>query len=143
MNCLFCQADLSAFYHFLRSEGAYAAPDAIHNCPHCGVCVTFTSDLSDVADLIADALRLPTEQLAIRAAIAIPLYDDAGTHIDDVSLVCGWNPNELLSPKKAAEISQNANIYATLNDDSQRESRFPNARKDERGKWRIPRKDLH
>jgi hypothetical protein len=123
-----------------QTDSLAAQAGQVHLCRHCGAAYLLAGDRVNPRASIADALHVsgPGLQLTASACIAEvqgqPLY-----------LVCGWDPTEMLSTVRVAQI---LDLHRATVQQHVREGRFPGAllgpamSNGARGFWSIPRAAL-
>ncbi len=112
----------------------------VHLCRHCGAAYLLAGDRVNPRSSIAGALHISGSALQLTASPCIfevqgqPLY-----------LVCGWDPNEMLSTVRVAQI---LDLHRATVQQHVREGRFagallgPAIANGARGYWSIPRAAL-
>lgn len=112
----------------------------MHLCRHCGTAYLLAGDRVNHRSSIASALHVSGHVLQMTASACI-----AEVHGQPLFLVCGWDPNEMLSTVRVAQI---LDLHRATVQQHVREGRFAGALLGEaagngtRGFWSIPRRAL-
>ncbi len=109
-------------------------------CRHCGTAYLVAGERVNPRSSIAGALHLAGQRLQMTASACI-----AEVQGQPLFLVCGWDPNEMLSTVRVAQI---LDLHRATVQQHVREGRFPGAllgpavSRGTRGYWSIPRSAL-
>jgi hypothetical protein len=109
----------------------------VHQCRHCGAAYALLVDGVNPRAAIAATLRVPAARLALYASPCLIELQDR-----PLFLVSGWDPAEMLSTVRVAQILE---LHRATVQQHVREGRFPGARlgqaaaRGARGYWGIPR----
>jgi hypothetical protein len=112
----------------------------VHLCRHCGTAYLLAGDRVNPRQSIASALHVSGYALQMTASACI-----TEVHGQPLYLVCGWDPNEMLSTVRVAQI---LDLHRATVQQHVREGRFPGALlgpalgNGTRGYWSIPRSAL-
>ena len=150
IRCLFCNENLDKLY---SETSASDLLDTITPCPRCGAMVTFTTNITDVTPLLAQAVfdtdcateeqRAQMEML-IQPAVDTLLDEEGGEVVGEVYLAVAWDSTEMLSTTQAANIlgvarewvsqqCQAGDFLGATRGESTRPDRW------KQGRWKIPR----
>jgi hypothetical protein len=120
-----------------QAEQLAAQAGQVHQCRCCGTAYLLTGERANPRSGIADALHINGQALQLAATPCI-----AEVHGQPLYLVCGWDPGEMLSTVRVAQI---LDLHRATVQQHVREGRFPGARlapaagSGTRGFWSIPR----
>jgi hypothetical protein len=135
--CGFCCKSLS----LPRQPDRLAAQAGqVHTCRHCGTAYLVAGERVNPRSSIAAALHIDAQRLQLTASACI-----AEVQGQPLFLVCGWDPHEMLSTVRVAQI---LDLHRATVQQHVREGRFlgallsPAAANGTRGFWSIPRSAL-
>jgi hypothetical protein len=134
LNCAFCCKPLPLPRH---AESLAAQAGQVHQCRCCGGAYLLAGERGNPRNSIADALHISGQALQLAASPCI-----AAVQGQPLYLVCGWDPDEMLSTVRVAQI---LDLHRATVQQHVREGRFPGARlaptsgSGTRGYWSIPR----
>ena len=150
LTCLFCNVDLEALYNEISASDLL---DTIVPCPRCGAMVTFTTDITDVTPLLAQAVfdtdRATEEQRAQMEMLIQPvdtlLDEEGGEVVGEVYFAVAWDSAEMLSTTQAGHILGVAREWVSQQcqaGDFPGATRGQSTRPDrwKQGRWKIPRR---
>jgi phage FluMu protein Com len=150
IHCLFCNESLNELYDEISASDLL---DTIAPCPRCGAALTFTTDITDVTPLLAQAVfdtdwateeqRAQMEML-IHPGVDTLLDEKGGEVIGEVYLVVAWDPAEMLSTTQTGHILGVAREWVSQQCQA---GAFPGATRGQstrpdrwkQGRWKIPR----
>lgn len=137
LSCGFCGRGLPLSH---QVTDLAAAAGQVQLCRNCGAAYVLTSDSTDPRAIISDAVRIAAPRLQLTASPAIVELDG-----QELFLVCGWDPGEVLSTGRVAQI---LDLHRATVQQHVREGKFPGAllsapvARGNRGFWKIPRGSL-
>ena len=123
-----------------QTDRLAAQAGQVHLCRYCGSAYLVASDRVNPRSSIAAALHLSGQRLQLTASPCV-----AEVQGQPLFLVCGWDPNEMLSTVRVAQI---LDLHRATVQQHVREGRFPGAllgpaiANGARGFWSIPRSAL-
>jgi hypothetical protein len=123
-----------------QTDRLAAQAGQVHLCRHCGAAYLISGERVNPRLSIADALHLNASALQVTAS---PCIAEVQGHL--LFLVCGWDPAEMLSTVRVAQI---LDLHRATVQQHVREGRFPGAQlgpavgNGSRGFWSIPRSSL-
>jgi hypothetical protein len=134
LTCGFCSKALPLPH---QTDLLAAQAGQVHLCRYCGTAYLLAGDRVNPRSSIADALHLSAHALQLTASPCI-----TEVHGRPLYLVCGWDPTEMLSTVRVAQI---LDLHRATVQQHVREGRFPGALlgpalgNGARGYWSIPR----
>ena len=134
LACGFCSRALPLAR---QTDGLAAQAGQVHLCRHCGTAYLLAGDRVNPRASIAGALHVSGHALQLSASPCI-----TEVHGQPLYLVCGWDPEEMLSTVRVAQI---LDLHRATVQQHVREGRFPGALlgpavgNGARGYWSIPR----
>ncbi|MGH2524032.1 MAG: helix-turn-helix domain-containing protein [Anaerolineales bacterium] len=123
-----------------QPDGLLALAGLVQQCRHCEAAFLLASDDANPRAAIAGVLRITGGLLELTASPSI-----AEVQGQALFLVCAWNPGELLSTVRVAQILE---LHRATVQQHVREGRFDGAflgaaiTRGNRGYWKIPRGSL-
>lgn len=134
LACGFCSKPLPLAR---QADRLAAQAGQVHLCRHCGAAYLLAGDRVNPRTSIAGALHVSGLALQLSASPRV-----AEVHGQPFYLVCGWDPEEMLSTVRVAQI---LDLHRATVQQHVREGRFPGALlgpavgNGARGYWSIPR----
>jgi hypothetical protein len=123
-----------------QTDRLAAQAGQVHLCHHCGAAYLLAGDRVNPRGSIAAALHLSGQRLELTASPCV-----AEVQGQPLFLVCGWDPDEMLSTVRVAQI---LDLHRATVQQHVREGRFngavlgPAMANGARGFWSIPRSAL-
>ncbi len=123
-----------------QTDRLAALAGQVHLCRHCGAAYLLAGDRVNPRHSIASALHVNGSALQLTASPCI-----VEVHGQPLFLICGWDPNEMLSTVRVAQI---LDLHRATVQQHVREGRFagallgPAISNGTRGYWSIPRSAL-
>ncbi len=120
-----------------QASALTALAGQVHLCRHCGAAYLVASDSANPRALMSNALHLPGPRLQLSTSPSLAEIDGRA-----LFLVCGWDPDEMLSTVRVAQILE---LHRVTVQQHVRQGRFPGAQLSpaathgQRGYWSIPR----